>query len=248
MRVPLHRTADEDIPHEDPDPEPSTALDVDYPTEKDLEWDDFHPPLKEGVEELHKYDGSNETYWKYVANKINDCRKRFAQHNPHIDNPRLSNPDRSAVLAVYNEALPVLEHTTKITSSRIYLEVRAKVECILDVRTAAPSDPVFLTKDAYLSPLEPHYAHPRLDYYKRDTTNGDDSYYLTGYDRLYAWRREGWPKVYPAKAVEREKRERARWKREGRRKMRKTGEEQRESLDWLDWGETVDANVGEMRR
>lgn len=234
------------IPHKDPNPPDPDPMPVDFPKEQGLTLTDFHPESKETRPFLSiGHNGTSVPHWKTVANEINDLRTRFAKHNPQGINPRCSNSDRAAVLAVYQEALVKLEHASDIDSIKINVEVKTKVSTILDVRAAKPDDSVFYTKDTFLSPLEPHYAQPRLNYYNRDNGDGDDSYYWTGLRRLREWRKGGWPKAYPAKAVEQEMRERKERRRRGRKMLRDTPKEglsKALKADPLDWGEEVDAD------
>ncbi|KAJ8118530.1 hypothetical protein OPT61_g501 [Boeremia exigua] len=210
------------IPHKDANPPPFIYR-LDYPKEEGLTWGDFHPERAQSSQSHSKPSGP---HWRLVANEIQDLRTRFAKHNAQYGNPRCSGPDRTAVLSVYAEALTKLEHTSVGDAYRINLEVISKVKTILDLRTAEPNDPVFYTADALLRPLEPQYAQPRLDFYGR-TDGSDDCYYYAGFARLTAWREEGWPEVYPVRAVEQEMRERKRrWETGDRR--------QREALDMLD--------------
>lgn len=230
------------IPHTDPDPPKS--MPVGYAKEEGLTWETFHPELKQGgqVAPLHRNDPN--VHWKRVANNIHDHRTRFTQHNQRGGNPRCSTIDRSAVLAVYQEALSKIERTSKTESCTIFLEVRQKVETILDLRTAEPNDAVFTAKNTFLSPLEPQYAQPRLNYYNREPTMDEDSYHYAGAARLREWRKEGWPSVYPAKAVQRERRERKERRREGRKMLRETAAEglvRAYERDSVEWGEEVDA-------
>lgn len=166
--------------------------------------------------------------------------------NPKGFHTRCSNIDRSAVIAVYNEALIELEHKDNIDANKIHLEVKTKVSTILDLREAASDDAVFYAKGAFLSPLEPQYAQPRLDYYDRGSGVGDDSFYWTGFKRLREWRKAGWPKAYPKTAVEREMRERKRRRNRGTGMITIRREEMLTELklDTLDWGEEVDADPG----
>lgn len=227
------------------DPNPCMDLAMEQPQEDSLTWEHFHPPPKHVIKPFHRPDSRDRNHWKHIVNTINDHRIRFAQHTPAGGNSKCCNLDRSAVLAVYHEALSRLEHISKADSCRIFVEARTKVETILDLRTAAPSDPVFSPVDAFLKPLEPHYAQPRLNYYDRERANQDDSYYWTGQARLVAWRDEGWPKVYPVRAVEREKRERRERQKKGRRLLRITAAEGLMTAldrDPKAWGEEVDAD------
>ncbi|KAJ4312342.1 hypothetical protein N0V94_007496 [Neodidymelliopsis sp. IMI 364377] len=230
------------IPHEDPNI-PFVVM-VGFPKEQGLTWEDFHPVPKEGDQcrPLHQVDEESQPLWKHTANELHDLRTRFAKHVFRRNNPRCSTVDRSAVLAVYNEALSILEHASDIKADGIYDEVREKVEIILDLVQAEPYASAFNTGASYLTPLEPQYAHPRLDFYDRG--EGDDSMYLLAYTRLNEWRKEGWPDVYPEQAVAREAEERRR-RIAARRDSRLSDAEGLRrwyGKDAAEWGDEVDAD------
>lgn len=231
------------IPYANPDPA-SPPLCIDYPREDGLEMTDFIPQLQFSTPAIRSKSGP-EPYWQFIANQLLDSRNRFAAHNSNLDNPRCSSVDRSAVLAVYNEALTRLQHVSRVDALKINVEVTIKVMTILDLRGAEPTDSVFYTKNAFLSPLEPQYAKPRLNYYNRGTDNAGDSYYYHGYRRLSEWRKEGWPHAYPEKAVERERKERDYRRRKGRELLRETdpeGLQRIQKKDAMKWGDEVDAD------
>ncbi|KAF3039577.1 hypothetical protein E8E12_008712 [Didymella heteroderae] len=235
------------IPHADPDPPVlDTPLPVNFPKKAAFTWTDFHP--ESGRARIHppQSDDASLPQWQRIADEIENLRARFIKQNPKAFNATCSNIDRSVVIAVYNEALSKLEHAANIDAIKIHLEVKTKVSTILDLRRAAPDDAVFYTQGAFLSPLEPHYAQPRLDYFNRGISDGDDSYYWTGIRRLREWRKGGWPKVYPEKAVRREMREREERRRRGMGTIAVHREDLLTALaaDSLDWGEEVDANPG----
>lgn len=233
------------IPHEDPDP---PVLEIPTPVhfakEIGLTWADFHPEtgrIKPPEVGLPQPNNASLPQWRRVADEIENLRARFIRSIPRGFDHRCSNLDRSAVIAVYNEALIALEHASNIDAIKIHLEAKTKISTILDLRKAAPNDAVFYKRGAFLKPLDPHYAQPRLDYYDRGTGAGNDSYYWTGVKRLKEWRKAGWPNVYPEKAVEREITERQR--RQGMSKLQTHEERLRErTADSLDWGEEVDAD------
>ncbi|KAF1928085.1 uncharacterized protein M421DRAFT_5733 [Didymella exigua CBS 183.55] len=231
------------VPHEDPSSPLGTTIDVDFPRGPELTWTDFHPELHGSSALPSPQDRiSSGPQWRRVADEIDDVRARFINHNPIGFHPRCSSVDRSAVLVVYNEALVKLEHASNIDAIKIYLEVKTKVSTILDLREAKPDDAVFYIKSAFLSPLEPHYAQPRLDYYDRGFSDGDDSFYRSGIGRLVEWRKGGWPNIYPAEAVEREMRERER--RASMSLIEIHGDDllKAQTANPLDWGEEVDAD------
>ncbi|KAJ4410844.1 hypothetical protein N0V91_001773 [Didymella pomorum] len=230
------------IPHEDPDtPALETPTPVHFPKEDGLTWIDFHPEPSRTKPPLPQPDNASSPQWRRAADEIENLRARFIKQNRKGFHARCSNIDRSAVIAVYNEALIELEHTSNIDAIEIQLEAKKKVSTILDIRKAAPDDAVFYATGAFLSPLEPHYAQPRLDYYDRDNGDGHDAFYWTGIKRLKEWRKGGWPRVYPAKAIEREMRERPRMKL--MTKLQINAELVRaRTVDSLDWGAEVDAD------
>ena len=234
------------VPHQNPDPPSPGPLSISYENIKGLTWDDYHPEIRaeKSTQPPQQHLKPSEPHWKHVAERIQDLRARFIVHNPPLGNPRCSNLDRSAVLAVYQEALVRLEHVSEIDARKINLEVVSKVSTILDLRIAEPNDPVFSTKDTFLSPLEPHYAHPRLEYYDREQNQRDDSYYRAGIVRLTEWRREGWPKNYPAKAVERERGEIAKKRRASKVTLRQAAVEALLAypMELIAWGEEVNAD------
>ncbi|KAF3003698.1 hypothetical protein E8E13_008916 [Curvularia kusanoi] len=188
-------------------------------------------------------------YWQYLASSLLSGRNNFAASNEPIDNPRCSNIDRSAVLAVYNEAITRLEHVSEHDARRIENEGKLKISTILDIRTAQPEDEVFFSATAFLSPLEPQYAQPRVDYYDRGGVDEDDSYGRVAGMRLREWRREGWPRKYPRGAVEKERRQRAARRRQGK----KGREEAEEALVRVlkedeEWGDVVEADSERLWR
>lgn len=129
---------------------------------------------------------------------------------------------------------------SSLDAIRLNLEVTTKVMTILELRSAEAGDPVFYVDSAFLSPLEPKCAEPRLDYYDRG--EGSDGYGRAAWMRLREWRKDGWPHVFPARAVEREERERER-----RERLERRVDEDWEGLERVaaregGWGEEVDAD------
>ncbi|KAG9203908.1 hypothetical protein G6514_002069 [Epicoccum nigrum] len=232
-------TSTQSIAHADPDPGPENPLNLEHPKESNLTLSDFMDPRVQRTEE-------SKPHWRHLATQLLAARNSFAARNPAADNPRCSAPDRSAVLAVYNEALRRVEHICKRDAQALDEEVTKKVETILDLRRAEAQDAVFYADSgAFLCPLEPQYAHPRLDYYDRGKGEGGDGdgYGRAAWMRLRVWRGEGWPRVVPERAVEREKRERERERR--RRRLRRKVDEDLEGLERVvagEWGEEVDAD------
>lgn len=231
------------IPHEAPGSPSGTPKPIDHPKEAGLTWNDFHPePHGPRLRPPRQNKTDPKPEWQRVSDELEDLRARFIKQNPVGWHPRCSNVDRSTVLAVYNEALVKLEHATRIVAIRINLEVRKKVATVLGLREAAPRDQVFYTKGAFLKPLEPQYAQPALHYYNRVARDGDDSHYRSGIKRLRAWRKGGWPEVYPEEAVERERREKKRRARMSPGQVRVDDLRTVQAADPLDWGEEVDAD------
>ncbi|KAH7069182.1 hypothetical protein BKA63DRAFT_422334 [Paraphoma chrysanthemicola] len=108
--------------------------------------------------------------------------------------------DRIAVLDIYANALRALDRekpNLKPYHAQIAVEATRKIKVVLGVLSAEPTDTVFmgLSQSQYLPPIDPEYANPRIV---------DDSY--RAQYRLDAWRRDGWPDVYPTKAIATEKR------------------------------------------
>ncbi|OSS45151.1 hypothetical protein B5807_09213 [Epicoccum nigrum] len=226
-------TSTQSIAHADPDPGPENPLNLEHPKEPNLTLSDFMDPRAQRTEE-------SKPYWRHLAAQLLAARNSFAARNPAADNPRCSALDRAAVLAVYNEALRRVEHMCKRDVQALDEEVTKKVETILDLRCAEVEDAVFYVDSAFLRPLEPQYAQPRLDYYDRGKGEGSDGYGRAAWMRLREWRGEGWPRVVPVRAVEREKRERER-----RRRLRREVDEDLEGLERVvagEWGEEVDAD------
>lgn len=233
----------EDIPHANPPPPPLNYV-LDYPKDDSLTWESFHPPLADTKPPPQAVQAQGAaSCWQHIAAKIQDLHARFAAHNEPFGNPHCSGPDRRAVLSLYCEALAKLEHTTPVIALRIHVEVMRKAHTILGLRPAEPDDDVFYTKDAVLSPLEPQYAEPRLDFYD-SFGEGNDRYYWAGYTRLQEWRKGGWPKDVPWGAVQRERREREWKENSGMGLLRETaGEALMAAFEGaVDWGEEVDAD------
>lgn len=233
------------IPHKDPESDEDFVYLVHYPKEHGLTFDDFHPAPKD-TKLSQQAIFTLRPHWQVVAEKIRDFHARFAAHNTRFKNPRCSAPDRFIVLCLYREALGKLEHASDLDAKKINFEVITKVHTVLDLRIAEPKDAVFYTKDAFLQPLEPQYAHPRLDFYDRGPEHRADSYFWTGFGRLMEWRREGWPGNVPVRAIEKERKQRERRRRKGKELLRETTSEGLlEALkDDLIWGEELDADPG----
>ncbi|KAH7088726.1 hypothetical protein FB567DRAFT_619473 [Paraphoma chrysanthemicola] len=108
--------------------------------------------------------------------------------------------DRIAVLEIYANALRAIdrkEPDLKPHHAQIALEADRKIKVVLGVLSADPTDTVFMGpgQGQFLVPIDPEYANPRI------VDNSNRAQY-----RLDAWRRDGWPKAYPANAIATEKR------------------------------------------
>lgn len=247
------------VTHADPDPGHENPLNLNHPKDHSLTLSDFlqtqqsAPPRltwKTEAPEPHRRPAPTvegpQPYWQALASQLLAARNSFAARNAVGDNPRCSAPDRSAVLAVYNEALQRIEHLSTLDARRLNIEITQKVTTILDLRCAQPGDAVFFVDSAFLSPLEPQYAHPRLDYYDRGVAEGSDGYGRAAWMRLREWRRDRWPVEYPGRAVERERKERERRKRRGTKVD--TDLEGLERVVAGEWGDEVDADPERLWR
>ncbi|CAO2655025.1 Nn.00g117580.m01.CDS01 [Neocucurbitaria sp. VM-36] len=165
-----------------------------------------------------------------TARQLRSARDRFAITIPVGGNELCFSVDRAAVLDIYQQAIEKIGPTNH---KQIVFEANHKIKTILGLRKAEAHDVVFTSGGMLLKPLEPQYAEPRIEY-------GDDQEGYRAAWRLKAWRKEGWPNVYPKVAIERERRV---------EKLPLTGgqgdvELLRRMLKWdeKDWGDEVDAN------
>lgn len=126
-----------------------------------------------------------------VRSDILNARNSFAATIPVKGNEICYGPDRAAVLRVYQQAL---EKLTATNHKQVRAEVSVKIKTILCLRDAEPEDIVFTSKGMVLSPLEPQYAEPRIDFM-------NDQLGYTATKRLNKWRREGWPDKFPKQAI-----------------------------------------------
>ncbi|KAH6613926.1 hypothetical protein C7974DRAFT_417670 [Boeremia exigua] len=217
------------IPHKDPNPSKDQQPLV--PSTRSLQgppmtWTTFHgPPVPPAPKP------PNTPHWRHTTTTLQDQRTRFALHTSPTS-PYCAAPTRRTILALYTAALTALEHASPATASAIATELTRKINIALDLAQAHPHDPVFYTNAAHLPPLEPQYAQPRLD---------ADPYFYAGWGRLREWRREGWPREYPGRAVQRERLGRGkRGGREGDVEGLVLAMEARAR----DWGDEVDADPG----
>jgi len=116
------------IPHEDPDPPVlETPTPVHFAKEIGLTWADFHPETGQNKPSLPQPNNASLPQWQRIRDEIENLRARFIKSNPKGFDPRCSNLDRSAVIAVYNEALIALEHASNIDAIKVHLEVKTKI-------------------------------------------------------------------------------------------------------------------------
>jgi hypothetical protein len=167
--------------------------------------------------------------WRQSATTIEQCKTRFIRAVPLGGTVKCCQIDRSAILDLCNEALQKVHspHHAQILS-----EVITKALVILKKQKARPNDPVFATAGAHLSPLDPRFAEPRLDYCanKKKRYSGD-AYARRAAWRVRKWRAHGWPMVYPRQAVEEER----------RIDLKRAGSKKLLALDRdLSWGQEVD--------
>lgn len=145
-----------------------------------------------------------------TANRLRDLQKRFLRGNMQnvwdedenimkLEVVGLNRLDRRAVVNIYDEALAALSKAPS-DHERIATECTRKTRVVLGLTTAEPEDGVFHPEGQLLRPLEPQYAEPRI------THDDDDCAYRAQW-RLNAWRRDGWPRMYPTNAIKREAQE-----------------------------------------
>ncbi len=164
-----------------------------------------------------------------TAAELRCARDRFAAGVQLEGNRLCYVADRAATLAVYQEALAKIDSQNH---HQIHSEANIKIKTVLGIRQAEADDIVFAAGGMLLSPLEPQYAEPRIEF-------ADDLYGYKAACRLKAWRTNGWPNTYPHNAVENEKKRSG-----GLGKEVKSAELCKRMFSWdeMDWGEPVDAN------
>jgi hypothetical protein len=190
------------------------------------------PPRRKGAQSgleafLHKERkpplAKNVTPAEQTAFDLRETRDRYAKKQKAVTEKQPSAKTtqaiitRAAVLDVFKQALEAVA-TYPQKHAQIAAEATRKVAIILDIITADPDDPVFLLAGQLLSPLEPHYANPRISEVevrakprhqksRKDSETQEDHYAHRAQYRLESWKAEGWPEKYPRKAVEKEKQE-----------------------------------------
>lgn len=214
---------------------------------------DFQRFFRDGESKMSPDDVAGMTPPASTAYEIQEARDQFAKNiSPMNWHKRCCAVDRAAVLVVYNEALQKIGtwshegmRVQNISSSKrkqvkeelaqrcraLSTEVTIKVKVILGISAAEATDMVF-ANTMLLSPLEPQYSEPRIEF-------NDDREQLRVAARLKAWRDEGWPDRYPRLAITEEGKAERLWRRHGlgRTDMRAM------ALQWPNeiWGEEVDA-------
>lgn len=131
-----------------------------------------------------------------LSTRLCESRLRFIKQVPIDLKSELCSPrDRRAALAVYNEAIEASK-STNANHLDVETEAEARIETILGIKRADPSDRVF--QKSLLLPIDPMYAEPRIE-----ASEDGLSYHASW--RLHEWRRDGWPGSYPGRAIEKEK-------------------------------------------
>jgi len=137
--------------------------------------------------------------------RLQDMRYRYVKKNKQEMFPGIGRTIiRAAVLRVFEHAFDKLASLPHL-HEQIASEAMRKIKVILNVISAEPDDPVFLSAGQLLEPLEPQYAQPRLAEFDYGT---GELYAQRAQHRLEAWRAEGWPAKYPKRAVKEELKER----------------------------------------
>jgi hypothetical protein len=131
-----------------------------------------------------------------AATRLREKRLRFIKKIPINPDSKICCPrDRRAVLEVYNEAIEKMGDTNHL---EIITEADYKIRVILGITKADTSAAAFKNKQQMLSPIDPAYAEPRIQHSK-------DPFGYHASWRLQEWRKDGWPEVYPDRAIEKEK-------------------------------------------
>jgi hypothetical protein len=138
----------------------------------------------------------NITSAEQIFIELRQKRDGFAARSPDSDTNTYNVVDCSTVLRIYDEAIAIFCDAPD-KHQQIASECNLKVQIILALLKADPDHPAFLSAGQLLSPLEPQYANPRID-------SEDDDYGYRAEWRLSRWRKEDWPKMYPAKAIKKE--------------------------------------------
>ena len=141
--------------------------------------------------------------------QLRDTRDRYIRKNWRLENDTGQNIIRAAVLEIFEQAFDKLALLPRY-HEQIASEVLRKIKVVLGIIDAEPSEPVFLSAGQLLNPLEPQYAQPRITEFSDDKKSPEWYEHRTQH-RLEQWRAEGWPEVYPEKAVKREEKEQGKW-------------------------------------
>jgi hypothetical protein len=102
--------------------------------------------------------------------------------------------DRAAVLDVYQHGLKIINDRNHVN---VKYEVDLQVNIILGLRDPKEFELSFTNK-MLLPPLDPLYAHPRIEF-------RDDPHERHADWRLREWKKGGWPDKLPEGAITREK-------------------------------------------
>ncbi|KAH7395359.1 hypothetical protein DE146DRAFT_598640, partial [Phaeosphaeria sp. MPI-PUGE-AT-0046c] len=141
-----------------------------------------------------------------AAIRLRDMQKRFLEGttawtrnddgNMSIEVVGLDRLDRRTVIDIYDQALAALSRAPS-KYDQIVAECTSKTRVVLGIITAEPEDPIFMMPGQLLKPLDPQYAKLRIE-------RGDDEYGYRAQYRLTAWRKDGWPEMYPVNAIRKE--------------------------------------------
>ena len=211
-------------------PNPGEDTRVDVHQLRKLRLSDFQSPeILNPTAQFHHTKSTLVSDSSRTADRLRSSRDRFAAGVPLGGNRLCYNVDRAATLAIYRE---VLSKVKASNHRQIQSEANVKIQTVLGIRKAEADDIVFAVGGMLLSPLEPQYAEPRIEY-------ADDPYGHKAVWRLKAWRKAGWPNVYPSVAVENEKKVVGKGNRGSAVFLQRIG-----VWDDMNWGEQVDANPG----
>jgi hypothetical protein len=127
---------------------------------------------------------------------LHEKRLRFTKQTPTDHESKICSPrDRRAALGVYDEAIEKIRNTNYL---EIVPEADYKIRVILGITKAHASATVFQKKEQHLSPIEPQYAEPRIEW-------NEDAFSYHATWRLQEWRDDGWPDRFPDKAIQKER-------------------------------------------
>lgn len=140
-----------------------------------------------------------------AANQLRNLQKRLLKANIdefwHEEEEKmkvigLQRVDRRIAVDIYDQALAALSKAPS-KHEQIVAECKRKTRVVLGETAVEPQNEVFHPDGQLLQPLEPQYAEPRIKFTA-------DEYGYRAQWRLDAWRRDGWPRVYPMNAIEKE--------------------------------------------